>query len=158
MDSTVAVQTKGLGWSFHKARNSAMAFYRSSTLLNESRRTRLVVNSANQRSIFFFSSRRRHTRCYRDWSSDCALPISLGLRLPGADGATDEHGHGGGSAGGRRPNGRSARPLTARAARPRALLSAGGWDASGWERRVAAPAPLCESNRKAMGHEKADCE
>src|SRR6266542_3158044 len=76
MDSTVAVQTKGLGWSFHKARNSAMAFYRSSTLLNESRRTRLVVNSANQRSIFFFSSRRRHTRCYRDWSSDCALPIS----------------------------------------------------------------------------------
>src|SRR5687768_18600330 len=25
---------------------------------------------------FFFSSRRRHTRCSRDWSSDCALPIS----------------------------------------------------------------------------------
>src|SRR6266498_4501597 len=25
---------------------------------------------------FFFSSRRRHTRCGRDWSSDCALPIS----------------------------------------------------------------------------------
>src|SRR2546422_200508 len=26
--------------------------------------------------FFFFSSRRRHTRCSRDWSSDCALPIS----------------------------------------------------------------------------------
>src|SRR2546422_4164914 len=26
---------------------------------------------------FFFSSRRRHTRCSRDWSSDCALPISV---------------------------------------------------------------------------------
>src|SRR3989337_4032740 len=26
---------------------------------------------------FVFSSRRRHTRCYRDWSSACALPISL---------------------------------------------------------------------------------
>src|SRR6266498_5214080 len=25
--------------------------------------------------VFFFSSRRRHTRCGRDWSSDCALPI-----------------------------------------------------------------------------------
>src|SRR5687768_17749339 len=23
----------------------------------------------------FFSSRRRHTRCSRDWSSECALPI-----------------------------------------------------------------------------------
>src|SRR5690554_6963663 len=25
--------------------------------------------------FFFFSSRRRHTRCGRDWSSECALPI-----------------------------------------------------------------------------------
>src|SRR5205809_7285095 len=25
--------------------------------------------------FFFFSSRRRHTRCSRDWSSDVALPI-----------------------------------------------------------------------------------
>src|SRR5699024_12075397 len=25
--------------------------------------------------LFFFSSRRRHTRSKRDWSSDCALPI-----------------------------------------------------------------------------------
>src|SRR2546429_4964637 len=25
---------------------------------------------------FFFSSRSRHTRCSRDWSSTCALPIS----------------------------------------------------------------------------------
>src|SRR3989337_3617270 len=26
--------------------------------------------------FFFFASRRRHTRCYRDWSSDVCLPIS----------------------------------------------------------------------------------
>src|SRR5436309_3648728 len=26
---------------------------------------------------FFFSSRRRHTRFSRDWSSECALPIFL---------------------------------------------------------------------------------
>src|SRR5690606_40469549 len=28
---------------------------------------------------FFFSSRRRHTRFSRDWSSACALPISVGV-------------------------------------------------------------------------------
>src|SRR5690349_22878538 len=28
--------------------------------------------------FFFFSSRRRHTRSLRDWSSECALPISEG--------------------------------------------------------------------------------
>src|SRR6266542_2591079 len=28
--------------------------------------------------FFFFSSRRRHTRCYRDWSSDvCSSDLSL---------------------------------------------------------------------------------
>src|SRR5215213_11174164 len=27
--------------------------------------------------FFFFSSRRRHTRLVSDWSSECALPISL---------------------------------------------------------------------------------
>src|SRR3989449_3151038 len=33
---------------------------------------------ANSRYLifFFFSSRRRHTRCSRDWSQTCALPIS----------------------------------------------------------------------------------
>src|SRR6266542_6198476 len=31
--------------------------------------------------FFFFSSRRRHTRCYRDWSSTCALPIFTGGAL-----------------------------------------------------------------------------
>ena len=50
MDSTVAVQTNGLGFSFHAARNS-LACCSSSTLKNESRRIRLLVNSANQRSI-----------------------------------------------------------------------------------------------------------
>src|SRR5207245_5696514 len=28
--------------------------------------------------LFFISSRRRHTRCYRDWSSDVCLPIYIG--------------------------------------------------------------------------------
>src|SRR5687768_17973250 len=34
----------------------------------------------------FFSSRRRHTRCSRDWSSECALPIyqtDIGKIQPG---------------------------------------------------------------------------
>src|SRR2546422_4233769 len=29
--------------------------------------------------FFFFSSRRRHTRCSRDWSSECALPIFVAI-------------------------------------------------------------------------------
>src|SRR5258707_8561567 len=33
-----------------------------------------------QTCALFFSSRRRHTRYWRDWSSECALPIS---REPG---------------------------------------------------------------------------
>src|SRR5687768_17681991 len=32
---------------------------------------------------FFFSSRRRHTRCSRDWSQTCALPIWTILALAG---------------------------------------------------------------------------
>src|SRR5207247_5075800 len=35
------------------------------------------INSAAFSRIFFFSSRRRHTRSTRDWSSDCALPIYI---------------------------------------------------------------------------------
>src|SRR3989337_2925184 len=36
-------------------------------------------------SSFFFSSRRRHTRCYRDWSSDvCSSDLSRGPRYEGA--------------------------------------------------------------------------
>src|SRR5690606_40963903 len=31
--------------------------------------------------VFFFSSRRRHTRFSRDWSSDVCLPISIGDQL-----------------------------------------------------------------------------
>src|SRR5262245_62735853 len=34
---------------------------------------------------FFFSSRRRHTRCLSDWIQTCALPI---CRAPGAPGTT----------------------------------------------------------------------
>src|SRR6266542_4725831 len=34
--------------------------------------------------FFFFSSRRRHTRCYRDWSSDvCSSDLGLGVALSG---------------------------------------------------------------------------
>src|SRR5690606_40238022 len=33
-----------------------------------------------QYNFFFFSSRRRHTRFSRDWSSDVALPIYVGYR------------------------------------------------------------------------------
>src|SRR2546429_784387 len=37
-----------------------------------------------ERAYFFFSSRRRHTRCSRDWSSDvCSSDLSL-LKLPHA--------------------------------------------------------------------------
>src|SRR5438128_6148513 len=38
--------------------------------------------------VFFFSSRRRHTRCYRDWSSDvCSSDLNLGgpVVIPGTD-------------------------------------------------------------------------
>src|SRR5207245_6439222 len=31
---------------------------------------RMVIKSMLACVLFFFSSRRRHTRCYRDWSSD----------------------------------------------------------------------------------------
>src|SRR3989337_3240902 len=32
--------------------------------------------------VFFFSSRRRHTRCYRDWSSDvCSSDLLLRLQI-----------------------------------------------------------------------------
>src|SRR6266542_4758016 len=35
--------------------------------------------------FFFFSSRRRHTRCYRDWSSDvCSSDLAV-LRAVGTD-------------------------------------------------------------------------
>src|SRR6266542_6160617 len=55
--------------------------------------------SADSVFVFFFSSRRRHTRCYRDWSSDVSLPIcaegllcgmladGTGFALKTADGA-----------------------------------------------------------------------
>src|SRR5476651_2786886 len=36
--------------------------------------------NAEQRAAFLFSSRRRHTRYWRDWSQTCALPISRGPR------------------------------------------------------------------------------
>src|SRR5207245_7787310 len=38
----------------------------------------VVLDSICWRCAFFFSSRRRHTRCYRDWSSDvCSSDLEL---------------------------------------------------------------------------------
>src|SRR6266436_8051537 len=43
--------------------------------------------------VFFFSSRRRHTRCSRDWSSDvCSSDLDYGRALIVGDSAT--HGKG----------------------------------------------------------------
>src|SRR6266498_3000444 len=40
--------------------------------------------------IFFFSSRRRHTRCGRDWSSDvCSSDLHTGLVVVGEMGGSD---------------------------------------------------------------------
>src|SRR5947199_3842779 len=35
----------------------------------------LLVHERSASIFFFFSSRRRHTRCLSDWSSDVCLPI-----------------------------------------------------------------------------------
>src|SRR5690348_9099889 len=40
-------------------------------------------DASEQFCVFFFSSRRRHTRWTGDWSSDCALPIVAGVRADG---------------------------------------------------------------------------
>src|SRR5207247_5726424 len=48
-----------------------------------------VVAAIHRMCLFFFSSRRRHTRSTRDWSSTCALPISRGvLGQPDGQGGT----------------------------------------------------------------------
>src|SRR5476651_2349824 len=36
----------------------------------------VLVSIVSCALVFFFSSRRRHTRYWRDWSSDVCLPIS----------------------------------------------------------------------------------
>src|SRR2546429_5288913 len=42
--------------------------------------------------FFFFSSRRRHTRCSRDWSSDvCSSDLLLPIDHPGTVGSVSEH-------------------------------------------------------------------
>src|SRR5256884_792138 len=44
---------------------------------------------------FFFSSRRRHTRCSRDWSSDvCSSDLKI-LAIPGVKAVTHNHWFGG---------------------------------------------------------------
>src|SRR5258708_27944948 len=63
MDSTVVVQTNGLGCSFQASRNSPIAFCKSSTLLNDPRRTRLQVSSPNHRSTRFNQLELVGTKC-----------------------------------------------------------------------------------------------
>src|SRR5207245_206945 len=48
-----------------------------------------------QRNLFFFSSRRRNTRCYRDWSSDvCSSDLDADYRAVAQDLAEDhDHRH-----------------------------------------------------------------
>src|SRR5436305_13602657 len=42
--------------------------------------------------FFFFSSRRRHTRCGRDWSSDvCSSDLGLHARAEGDDEPAEQH-------------------------------------------------------------------
>src|SRR6266542_1374135 len=45
------------------------------------------LNSCRRHRCFFFSRRRRHTRCYRDWSSDvCSSDLSEPLSIPSMPG------------------------------------------------------------------------
>ena len=53
IDSTVAVQTKGVGSAFQTSGQSSMAVTRSATLAKTPRRIRFPVSSPNQRSIRF---------------------------------------------------------------------------------------------------------
>src|SRR5207244_7134821 len=50
ISSSLAVQTKGRGFSFHAAKNSSMARTKSGTLKNAPRRTAFSVSSPNHRS------------------------------------------------------------------------------------------------------------
>src|SRR5207247_10961284 len=63
IDSTVAVHTNGLGSLFQAARNSSMAFCKSSTLTKTPRRMRLPVNSPNHRSTRFSQLELVGTKC-----------------------------------------------------------------------------------------------
>src|SRR2546429_7204579 len=43
---------------------------------------RLMTHSVNAMFLFFFSSRRRHTRCSRDWSSDvCSSDLGITVQF-----------------------------------------------------------------------------
>src|SRR2546428_10949296 len=47
-------------------------------------RSRVERNRCRAGTLFFFSSRRRHTRSDRDWSSDvCSSDLKKGIRRPG---------------------------------------------------------------------------
>src|ERR1700756_5378131 len=84
MDSTVAVQIKGFGFLFQAARNSVIAFSRSSTLRKEPRRMRLLVNSPNQRSTRFSQLELVGTKCEtkRGWRFSQAWTLGFGRWWP----------------------------------------------------------------------------
>ena len=53
MFSTVAVQMKGRGASFHVAKNASIAWIKSGTLTKAPRRIAFSLNSSNHRSTRF---------------------------------------------------------------------------------------------------------
>src|SRR5215472_17754251 len=63
IDSTVAVQTKGRGFSFQAFRNSSIAATKSGTLKKVPRRMHWVVSSPNQRSTRFSQLELVGTKC-----------------------------------------------------------------------------------------------
>src|SRR5206468_8196369 len=60
-------------------------------------RESVSVTIAAEALVFFFSSRRRHTRSDRDWSSDVCSSDLLRLHCYGARNAADSRHRGGGS-------------------------------------------------------------
>jgi hypothetical protein len=58
MDSIVAVQTKGFGFSFQASRKAAMADCRSATLANEPRLSRIVTGTGDSGTTGFTTGER----------------------------------------------------------------------------------------------------
>src|SRR6266542_107370 len=91
-------------------------------------------------SSFFFSSRRRHTRCYRDWSSD-VCSSDLRLPAPGLSHRAPARGDRDGRAPWDRPHAREGdRPARRRRRRRR------------WSPGLGPPAPLASRSRRGHAH------
>src|SRR5437667_11593836 len=63
MDSTVAVQTNGLGSLFHAVRNASREAFRSSTLRHKPRRIAFCSKGPNQRLTKFSRRELVETKC-----------------------------------------------------------------------------------------------